>query len=66
MARQVKKTRVVRNGKAKVAKLRLDAIRLDAGTQTRAHIDDCTVAEYAEAMLRGGPLPARGRVPERR
>jgi len=46
-----------RNGKAKVAKLRLDAIRLDAGTQTRAHIDDCTVAEYSEAMLRGDRFP---------
>ncbi|MGO8928448.1 MAG: ParB/RepB/Spo0J family partition protein [Limisphaerales bacterium] len=46
-----------RNGEAKVTKLRLDAIRLDAGTQTRAHIDDATVAEYAEAMARGDRFP---------
>jgi Icc-related predicted phosphoesterase len=57
MARRVMKTKSVRNGKAKVAKLRLDAIRLDAGTQTRAHIDDCTVAEYSEAMARGDRFP---------
>ena len=57
MARRVMKTKSARNGKSKVAKLRLDAIRLDAGTQTRAHIDDCTVAEYAEAMLAGDRFP---------
>ncbi len=45
------------NGKVKTAKLALDAIRLDAGIQTRAHIDDCTVAEYSEAMLRGDRFP---------
>src|SRR5208282_488194 len=37
----------------KISRLRLDAIRFDAGTQTRAHVDDATVVEYAEAMLRG-------------
>jgi hypothetical protein len=47
----------IKNGEAKVAKLGLDSIRLDAGTQTRAHIDDATVAEYAEAMLRGDRFP---------
>ncbi len=47
----------IRNGETKVAKLRLDLIRLDAGTQTRAHIDEVTVAEYAEAMLRGDRFP---------
>ncbi len=46
-----------RNGEVKVVKLRLDAIRLDAGTQTRAHIDDVTVGEYAEAMARGDCFP---------
>jgi hypothetical protein len=46
-----------RNGEVKAVRLRLDSIRLDAGTQTRAHIDDITVAEYAEAMLRGDRFP---------
>jgi hypothetical protein len=46
-----------RNGEAKVLKLRLDSIRLDAGTQTRAHLDDVTVGEYAEAMARGDRFP---------
>jgi hypothetical protein len=46
-----------RNGEAKVAKLRLDSIRLDAGTQTRAHVDDSVVAEYAEAMVRKDVFP---------
>jgi hypothetical protein len=46
-----------RNGEAKVAKLRLDSIRLDAGTQTRAHVDDSVVGEYAEAMVRGDHFP---------
>jgi len=40
-----------------IAKLKLDSIRLDAGTQTRAHIDDATVAEYSEAMIRGDHFP---------
>ena len=46
-----------KNGSARTAKLRLDSIRLDVGTQTRAHIDDATVAEYAEAMARGDRFP---------
>jgi len=46
-----------RNGKAKATKLRLDLICIDAGTQTRAHIDENTVAEYAEAMRRGDHFP---------
>ena len=46
-----------KNGSARTAKLKLDAIRLDAGTQTRTHIDDATVAEYAEAMARGDRFP---------
>jgi len=41
----------------KIGRLKLDSIRLDAGTQTRAHIDDATVAEYAEAMARGDRFP---------
>src|SRR4051812_8840083 len=51
------KTEQSGDGTAKNAKLRLDAIRLDAGLRTRAHIDDCTVAEYSEAMLRGDRFP---------
>src|SRR5258708_6548944 len=46
-----------KNGAPNIAKLRLDSIRLNAGTQTRAHIDDATVAEYAEAMARGDCFP---------
>jgi hypothetical protein len=46
-----------RNGDAKVAKLRLELIRLDAGTQTSAHVDDSVVAEYAEAMVRKDVFP---------
>lgn len=57
MARRLMKKTPGRNGKVKVVRLKLDAIRLDAGTQTRAHIDDCTVAEYCEAMLRGDRFP---------
>lgn len=45
------------NGEAKVAKLKLDSIRLDAGTQTRAHVDDSVAGEYAEAMVRGDRFP---------
>lgn len=41
----------------RIRKLGLKAIRLNAGTQTRAHIDDATVAEYAEAMERGDRFP---------
>jgi ParB-like nuclease domain len=51
------KTKPARNGEAKVTRLKLDLIRLDAGTQTRATIDDATVAEYAEAMVRGDRFP---------
>jgi hypothetical protein len=51
------KTTRTRNGAAKVVKLRLDLIRLNAGTQTRAHLCDATVAEYAEAMVRGDRFP---------
>lgn len=40
-----------------VTKLLLQRIRLDAGTQTRAHIDEATVTEYAEAMVRGDRFP---------
>jgi len=54
--RLMKKTRS-RNGEEKVVRLRLDSIRLDAGTQTRAHIDDWTVADYSESMLRGDSFP---------
>ena len=56
-SRRSRRASPVRNGEAKVAKLKLDSIRLDAGTQTRAHIDDGTVTEYAEAMIRGDRFP---------
>jgi hypothetical protein len=57
MARRLMKTTHTRNRAAKAVKLSLDSIRLDAGTQTRAHIDEATVAEYAEAMVRGDEFP---------
>jgi hypothetical protein len=36
-----------RSGSARVAQVKLDQIRLDAGTQTRAHIDELVVSDYA-------------------
>jgi hypothetical protein len=42
---------------ARIARLRLSLIRTDAGTQTRARIDDVTVAEYAERMIAGDRFP---------
>jgi uncharacterized ParB-like nuclease family protein len=51
------KTKLVRDGKVKAVNLKLDLIRLDTGTQTRATIDDSTVSEYAEAMVRGDRFP---------
>lgn len=56
-AQRLIRTTHTRKGEAKVVKLRLDSIRLNSGTQTRAHIDDGTVAEYAEAMVRGDRFP---------
>jgi hypothetical protein len=47
------KPRLREDSKSRLVKLRLDSIRTDAETQTRAHIDDVIVAEYGEAMLRG-------------
>jgi hypothetical protein len=38
-------------------RLRLDLIRLDGGTQSRAGIDADTVAEYAEAMTEDATFP---------
>jgi hypothetical protein len=55
--RLLMKTNPVKNDAGRAVKLRLDSIRLDAGTQTRAHIDDATVAEYAEAMVQGDRFP---------
>lgn len=46
---------IVRNGDHR--KIRLVAIRTDAGTQSRARIDELTVADYAEAMIRGDKFP---------
>jgi hypothetical protein len=37
--------------------LKLKAIQTDAGTQTRARLDEMTVADYAEAMIRGEKFP---------
>src|SRR5271169_1225565 len=56
MARSMKPT-PNRNGASRLVRLKLDLIRLDAGTQTRAQIDEATVEEYAEAMLRGDKFP---------
>lgn len=36
---------------------KLDAIRLDGGTQPRTGINEAIVAEYAEAIMRGDTLP---------
>ena len=36
---------------------KLDAIRLDGGTQPRTGISEAIVAEYAEAIMRGDTLP---------
>jgi hypothetical protein len=38
-------------------RIRVEAIRTDAGTQSRAHISDLVVADYAEAMIRGEKFP---------
>ncbi len=57
VARRLMKTTQDSNGEVKVANLKLDCIRLDTGTQTRARIDETTVAEYAEAMKRGDKFP---------
>ena len=37
--------------------IRLTSIRIDGGTQSRADADDGVMAEYAEAYLRGDPMP---------
>lgn len=42
---------------SKPVMLKLESICLNEGTQTRAHIDENTVAEYAEAMVRGDQFP---------
>lgn len=48
---------VNRNGETKPTKLKLNAIRLDAEFQTRAHIDESVVLEYSKAMARGDRFP---------
>ncbi|PJF39588.1 MAG: hypothetical protein CUN54_08355 [Phototrophicales bacterium] len=40
-----------------MTKLKISTIRTDGGTQPRAHKDDETVLEYAEAMLTGQEFP---------
>lgn len=37
--------------------IRLDAIRLDGGTQPRVELNENTIADYAEAMESDAPLP---------
>ena len=49
------KTAGKRNGGTR--RIQLDAIRTDAHTQSRARIDEMTVADYAEAMIRGDKFP---------
>ncbi len=49
------KTARKRNGERR--RMRLEAIRTDAGTQSRARIDEMVVADYAEAMIRGDKFP---------
>ena len=38
-------------------KLKLDQIIIDAGTQTRAKLNEDTIEDYAEAMTEGGKFP---------
>lgn len=40
-----------------VKPVKLSAIHIDAGTQTRARIDEATATDYAEAMLAGDRFP---------
>lgn len=40
-----------------VARVRLDAIAFDAGTQIRESIDQSVVSDYAEAMTNGSQFP---------
>ena len=44
-------------GSPRKARLRLPLIRTDAGTQSRAAINETTVAEYAERMIAGDRFP---------
>ena len=46
-----------KKGPAQIARLRLPLIRTDAGTQSRAAINETTVAEYAERMIAGDRFP---------
>jgi hypothetical protein len=45
------------NNNGEHRRIRLVAIRTDDGTQSRASIDELTVADYAEAMIRGDKFP---------
>lgn len=38
-------------------KLKIEAVRVDGGTQTRAQLDAVTVADYADAMTEGATFP---------
>jgi hypothetical protein len=41
----------------RITRLRLEQIRTDAGTQSRAAINDEVVADYAEGMIAGHRFP---------
>jgi hypothetical protein len=51
------KTIQTRNGASHPARLKLDLIRTDAGTQSRARIDEATVADYTGTMIRCDQFP---------
>src|SRR5882724_4206823 len=58
-ADQIERTRPKQSDErpARIALLRLSLIRTDARTQSRAAIDEPTVAEYAERMIAGDRFP---------
>jgi hypothetical protein len=46
-----------KTGALHTARLNLDSIRTNAGTQTRARIDEMVVSDYAERMIAGDRFP---------
>jgi hypothetical protein len=57
MGPRMKVARSSGNDASRPVRLKLGLIRTDAGTQTRAQIDEGTVTDYAEAMTRGDIFP---------
>ena len=51
------KTQVGNRAKSKLVRLKVSTIRTDAGTQSRARIDEATAADYAERLLAGDRFP---------